>query len=448
MKISSIIKIFVLIIALCLALALGGCHSHVSAGTVSCTEDELCAECGQVIRAAMEHTPGPEATCKEDQVCTVCGEVIAKAAGHQYAEVNECVEDTVCLNCGEVLKTATGHTPGPEASSGEPQVCEVCGEILNYISADGSGNTVDFVRETINVGHYDNNVDAYYSGNVLVCGDYALEYFWLNESGNSNYADLVNRFAEKYPNLNVTNLLIPKSCAFNSPEGFNDLFQNEQSFITNTYAMMNDSVKKADCIGVLEKHAGEYMFYRTDHHWTSLGAYYASVAFCNANSIEPLALSDYETVINTGFIGTLYGYSYNPKPKSLLSNPDYTVGHLPQTGYDMKYTTSGVTYSGTAINENATSYASMFICGDQAFTRIMTDNHNGRKLVVFKESYGNAFVPYMIDYFEEIIVLDIRYDAGSTQGIINDYGITDALIINNVQGAASLQEYLSTKLFS
>lgn len=114
----------------------------------------------------------------------------------------------------------------------------------------------------------------------------------------------------------------------------------------------------------------------------------------------------------------------------------------------MKYTTDGVTYTGTAINQSAKTYAGMFICGDQAFTHIQTENHNGRKLLVFKESYGNAFVPYMIDYYEEIIVVDIRYATDSVANIIAQYGITDALIINNVQASTSLSGQLKSKLGS
>ena len=258
----------------------------------------------------------------------------------------------------------------------------------------------------------------------------------------------MNRFAEKYPNINVTSLIIPKSCAFYSPNGYTDQYQNQCDYIKSTYDAMNAGIKKADCIGVMANHRGEYMFYRTDHHWTSLGAYYASVAFCEANGITPKELNTYETVVNTGFIGTLYMYSYNPKPQSILANPDYTVGHLPQSDYEMTYTSYGVTYNGTAINKDSVTYASMFICGDQALTRTVTENHTGRKLLVFKESYGNAFVPYMIDYFDEIIVLDIRMDAGSTESIINQYGITDALIINNIQAVSSLYDYINGKLFS
>ena len=109
---------------------------------------------------------------------------------------------------------------------------------------------------------------------------------------------------------------------------------------------------------------------------------------------------------------------------------------------------TGAWYNATAINYNYKSYAGMFINGDNPLTVITTENKNGRTLMIFKESYGNAFVPYMIDYFEQVIVVDIRKDSKSVEALIEQYNVTDALIINNVQAAISLQPDLNSKALS
>jgi len=80
--------------------------------------------------------------------------------------------------------------------------------------------------------------------------------------------------------------------------------------------------------------------------------------------------------------------------------------------------------------------------------RFVTENKNGKKLMIFKDSYGNAFAPYMIDYYEEVIVIDIRYATDSVEWMIENYGITDVVIINNLQAAISLQSTLSSKIMS
>ena len=292
---------------------------------------------------------------------------------------------------------------------------------------------ISLAEETTPSGHYNNTVDPYYSQYVLVCGDYALEIIG-GASPNASYANTVTAFAEQYPKLNVACAIIPKSSAFNHPDQYASEYNVQKNFIDGTYALMGSRVKTVDAFGEMAQHAGEYMFYRTDHHWNSLGAYYASVAYGRAMGIQTRALADYQTVFTSGYVGSLYTFCGSPKPECLRQHPDVTVGRLPRASYTMTYTTGGVTYAGKAVDAANSGYL-MFMEGDQAYTDIVTGNQTGRKLLVFKESYGNAFVPYMIDYYDEIIVLDIRQETPSTASIIAEHGITDALIINNMQAA-------------
>ncbi len=439
-----------LLVALMLLSLLTACgHKHTPGAPATCTEPQVCAECGEILVEATGHTPGPAATCAAPQTCTKCGAELAAALEHTPGSPATCTEPQTCTVCGAVLVEAVGHDVGVDGA------CAKCGEQVipegqKYVPSGNGGASSDdtavIIPETQSGGHYNNNLNAYYAGNVLVCGDYGLEYFVPSANGNESYAAIVNGFAEKYPNLNVTSLLVPKSCTFHSPAGYTDPYEKTEAFISATYGMMDSSVNKADCLGVMTEHKDEYLFYRTDHHWTSLGAYYASVAYCEANGIAPLSLDTYETVVKTGFIGTLYGYA--GEPACLEANPDYTVGHYPQTGYSMTYKSGGDWYNGTAINGKYKSYAGMFICGDQPLTVFTTENKNGKTLIVFKESYGNAFVPYMIDYYEQVVVVDIRKDTASVEKIIADYNVTDALIINNCQAAISLQGDLKSKVMS
>ena len=436
------------------AFSVAGCgHEHTPGPAATCTDPQVCTECGDVLTPAKGHTPGVAATCVDDQVCTVCGAVIAPAKGHTPGKAATCTEPQVCTVCGEILTPALGHKP---ESRPEGQVCTVCGQLVagpNQQYTPGGGEsvpvTVTIVPESTASGHYNADVAAYYTGGVVVAGDYGYEPAHpINSTGSDNYASAVNDFAAKYPNINVSCAIIPKSSTFNSVDGFKTSFDAVSGYINGTYAKMDGRIKTADVLGVMNQHKGEYMFYRTDHHWTGLGAYYASVAYCNANGITPYALDTYDTVIKTGFIGTLY--SFTSSDANLKRNPDYTVGHYPHTGYAMSYCDGGKWYKGVAINAGSNSYAGMYINGDKPLTVIDTDNKNGRALLIFKESYGNAFVPYMIDYYERVVVVDIRKTTDPVSAIIQNYGITDALIINNIQasGTGSLVSQLRTKAMS
>jgi hypothetical protein len=109
---------------------------------------------------------------------------------------------------------------------------------------------------------------------------------------------------------------------------------------------------------------------------------------------------------------------------------------------------SGNWHNTSALNHNYNNYAGMFINGDNPLTVITTENKNGKTLMIFKESYGNAFVPFMIDYFEQIVVVDIREETKGTAALIEQYGVTDVIFINNCQAAISFEEIIRNKALS
>ena len=431
-------------------LSLTGCHHHTPSAAATCTEPQICLECEKILEEALGHDPGPEATCAAPQVCLRCGEVLAEALPHTPGAPAGCTQGQVCTVCGAVLQPALGHSVGADG------ICTRCHEQIvepgqTYI-APGKGSYTDVdasgvVPETQNSGHYTNDIAAYYANAVLVCGDYGVEYFTPDPTGSSGYAAIVNDFAACYPQVNVTALIVPKCCAFETPSGYEDAGSSIQRYIDSTYGMMDSRIKTADSFSIMAEHAGEYMFYRTDHHWTSLGAYYASVAYCEANGITPRPLDSYESVIRGDVTGTLYMYSGNDG--NLKRHPDYTVCRFPAVGYSMQcYNDSTGWYNGIAVNGSYRDYAYAFINGDNALSVITSDLKNGRTLLVFKESYGNAFVPYMIDYYQRVVVVDIREGGESTAALMDRYDVTDVLFINNAQAASSFQSTLRTKALS
>ncbi len=435
-----------LVIAIC---AFAGCsHEHVPGSAATCTEPQICTDCEEILVEATGHRPGDPATCAAAQTCVFCGLEMAPKLEHTPGAEATCTEPQLCNSCGTELAAKTGH------SLNKQNACDNCGEQIfpegqKYIKAGRNGALSDDISKIVpetEGGHYNNNIDAYYAGAVLICGDYAVEYFLPSENGNAGWASIINKFAEKYPEISVNALLVPKNCAFNPPAGYTDPYDRTKAHIEATYAMLNEGIKAADAFGVMSEHRDEYMFYRTDHHWTSLGAYYASVAFCNANEIVPYALDTYETVIKTDFLGTLYNFAGGPA--CLKENLDYTVGHYPHIGYTMVAGNTGNWYNTSAINYNYKTYAGMFINGDNPLTVITTENKNGRTLMIFKESYGNAFVPFMIDYFEQIVVVDIRENTKGTGALIDQYGVTDVLFINNAQAAITFENELRAKALS
>ena len=98
------------------------------------------------------------------------------------------------------------------------------------------------------------------------------------------------------------------------------------------------------------------------------------------------------------------------------------------------------------VDDTSNKYLT-FLGGDHPITVIKT-NVDGPVCMILKESYGNAFVPFLLDYYDTVVVVDIRSETESAAALIAEYGITDALILNNVQASTSLTGDLSSRLAS
>ena len=103
---------------------------HTAGADATCTEDQTCTVCGEVLVEALGHIAGADATCTENQTCTVCGEVLVEASGHTAGADATCTENQTCTVCGEVLVEALGHTAGADATCTTAQTCTVCNEVL------------------------------------------------------------------------------------------------------------------------------------------------------------------------------------------------------------------------------------------------------------------------------------------------------------------------------
>jgi hypothetical protein len=223
---------------------------------------------------------------------------------------------------------------------------------------------------------------------------------------------------------------------FYLPKKYADYSNSELDQINNVYQNLK-GVIPIDAYSKLAAHTNEDIYLKTDHHWSQLGAYYASTAFAEVLGDTPQPLSDYTKKVRHGFVGSLYGYTNDIKIKDSPEDFTYYLQPLPYKTYFYKYDTLKPEGEGHLIYEAATidnSYA-MFIGADAIHTKIVTENTNGRKLCVFKESFGNALIPELIPYFQEIYVIDIRFFGTNAIDYMKSKGITDVLFVDNIFAA-------------
>ena len=287
--------------------------------------------------------------------------------------------------------------------------------------------------ETTGIADFSNN-GIVVDGVKMYGEDAGVMLFGGNKKQGARYADIINKYKASLGNVNVYNMVVPTSVEFYLPKKYSKYSSSEKESIDYIYSCLSPDVIPIDAYSKLAEHTDEYIYLRTDHHWSPLGAYYAYTAFCEALGMEYHPITDYTEKVKDGFVGSLYGYTNDitlanaPEQFHYFLPPDVT--YSVQTYY---YDTLAPKSGGALFHEyveGANCYG-MFLGADAIHTKITTSTKNDRKIVVFKESYGNAFVPFLVNNFEEIYVIDIRYFGTNAVNYIKKIGATDVLFIDN-----------------
>ena len=250
---------------------------------------------------------------------------------------------------------------------------------------------------------------------------------------NLNY---VNKFVENVDIPVVFSLIPTQACiwADRLPEGApnasqTDLMAQAQGAVTGA--------AWADVYTPLMEHKDEDIFYRTDHHWTSLGAYYGYTGLASALGYTPVPLTDYTpTVRSTEFYGTVFSSSGVRWVK-----PDTITTYVPDDGI----TVVSHTYdnSGNPVEEQRALYVesflsvkdkySMFLGGNQSLGVVTnTNNPDGPKLLIIRDSYADSLVPFLTAHYSEIHLIDPRYYHLSVKDYVAQNGIDQALVLYSV----------------
>lgn len=186
---------------------------------------------------------------------------------------------------------------------------------------------------------------------------------------------------------------------------------------------------------VLREHSSEEIYYRTDHHWTTKAAFYVYQAWASSQGFTVPAEEDYIIEqVTTEFEGTI-------QSKLGIDTQKDTI-EVYKDAEDLFYTVqkngaSEVEYSLYDYSALDTkSKYDIFFGGNQARVTLKTKADNGRKLLVIKDSYAHCFVPFLLEDFEEIEMIDIRYYNQKLSELAAEGGYTDLLFLYNASGFA------------
>lgn len=278
------------------------------------------------------------------------------------------------------------------------------------------------------IGKTENN-DVYFGNN-----GYLIEKFkYPKEDDINERVKAINTFCEKNNNITKYIALIPNkvrvledSLPAYAPE------KDQLDVINNFYSKLDKNMKNINAFKELDENKDKYIYYKTDHHWTSKGAYYGYRAICDTMGIKPKEETDYDIKkVSDDFYGTLYS-------KAGISNisTDEINVYIPKAqeavlvNYIEEKKKSASMYSASALDVK--DKYTVFFGGNHPMVKIKTAAKSDKKLLIIKDSYANCLVPFFTAHFSDIIMVDLRYYGEDVSSIIKDYSITDMLILYNV----------------
>lgn len=278
----------------------------------------------------------------------------------------------------------------------------------------------------------------------------ALMAYGGTEKMGGEFASVVNKYKETFgEGVNVYAMAIPTAIEFYCPTKARNHTKPQRPTIDNIVSLLSADVKAVNAYGILKEHRDEDIYLRTDHHWAPLGAFYVAQEFARVAGVPFRGLEAYDTLTVRRFVGSMYGYS---KDVAVKNAPEDFVYYVPN---EVEYNTTYINYS---INKNyqvtgesqpyegvfffrfkdgnGAAYTT-FMGGDTKLTVVKTSTRNGRRVMVIKDSFGNAIPGHLFYSFEEVHVVDFRYFTKNMTDYVEQNGITDILFAYNVFNTCS-----------
>ena len=259
------------------------------------------------------------------------------------------------------------------------------------------------------------------------------ERYRQNTQAARRYAEIINSYREHLPeSIRIFSMLAPIRVEFMEQYASSNDSQRDTIDLIN--GILDERILKTATYEKLAQHKDEYIHFRTDHHWTALGAYYAYLTFAESAGFEPVGIENYIEHSVSGFLGS---FGKGTQNKTIKDNPD-TIYY-----YALD---NGTTFSRKMFvfpEDLSTVSYRVFLGGDYAKLDFNSSNKNGKTLVIIKDSYANALIPWLSPHYERIIVIDPRQYDGSVTSLLSDIESADLLFMDYV-AATAMADFIET----
>ena len=355
--------------------------------------------------------------------------------------------------------TETEPTTLPEETSAESSTDESTGETTEAPTETEEVIVLEEVTAPEAPVEEWGGVDAganaiFNAGAVIQIGDYVFQHQGFSDYQSDRYIATVNKVADIYTEqgIRVASALPPQSVGVMvEPEYLSKMNCADQAEIS-TYILerLNENVITVDTVPLLRAHNDEYIYFRTDHHWTALGAYYVYEALCKAMDMEPAPLENFEVWDQGRFQGSLYWkaprtnqltednvYAYNP-PGDLTTRISKDGG----SGFEWTVLTD------MTKSDVSTKYMTFLAGGGQMVKIVNNDLPDAGNCVIIKDSFGTCFAPFLTQNYHTVYVVDYRYYNKNMSTIVRSFEIDDIIFLPNLGATQTasvnnlLQKYL------
>lgn len=263
---------------------------------------------------------------------------------------------------------------------------------------------------------------------------YLIEDFTTpNEEAVNQNLQAIDNFSKRYKDVKQYMLISPTSVGILKDKlPYSAPVIDQESYLKSYKEKLPSSIKFVDTYETLNNHKDEYIFYKTDHHWTSLGAFYSYEKLAEDMGLKKKP-DDYYNVqlVSNDFFGALSsksGYDVKEGDKVQVyipaKNEEYIV-----VNYVEEQEKSASLYSSEAL-EKKDNYE-VFLKGNHPLVKIKTSAKNDKTLLIFKDSYANSFIPFLTNDFSKIIVVDPRYYYEDIDKLMEQENVNEVLYLYN-----------------
>ncbi len=271
-------------------------------------------------------------------------------------------------------------------------------------------------------------------GRLVLYNNYIMEMFKKNEEAQTKYAQTLNEIRTAVPdNIRMYSILVPTALEFSD-----SLYAKEQDSQKEAIDFVNSRLRgifPVDVYSALSQSESDSLYFKTDHHWTTDGAYEAYKKYMSISGGETVSRSDFTRCENGDFYGSLY-----LKAKSQLTDQEkdtifyYDVTEKNEFELKMRAEDNVTEYGvGSPMFDLTKDNYLVFFGSDHPFMEITNkSNPDGKTVLVIKDSYANAFLPWLSASCGKVIVIDPRSYGGRLGEDIEKYEVDEVLVMNYV----------------